>query len=273
MISSLLAVSVFAQVPPDDRSLAWVPDINGRSIHLVKPAFPDTAVVTGADGDTIGLKVIVDESGNVISAQCSLSCHPFLKDAAELAAMTSKFKPLLVKGRAVRYEGTLLYSFVVNRVNWFGFGTALESTRQFDNISFGPVAQILASEFNTEKERLLALDADGGVDYDARQKGIAEVESSIKSKLKGTDLWHFELGMAIRRVTFWSMAGRIDRREMQKSLEELAPFVASAPEGISKQLTEDLQAFSKFRIPTDMSDRDLIHAIYDMSRKIPHDPK
>ena len=96
-----------------------------------------------------------------------------LKDAAELAAMTSKFKPLEINGRAVRYDGILLYSFVVNHVNWYGFGTALESTRQFDNISFGPAAQILSNDFAKEKARLVALDADGGADFDARAFGLS----------------------------------------------------------------------------------------------------
>jgi len=250
-----------------------VPDINGRAVLLVKPAFPETAVVTEADGESISLKVVVDEDGNVVSAQCSLTCHPMLKDAAELAAMTSKFKPLSVEGRSVRYEGILLYNFVVNRVHWFRFGTALESARQFDNISFGPVAQILSNEFAAEKARLIILDADGGVDFDTRQKGIADVVGSIKAKLSGVDLWQFELGMALRRVTFWLMAGRIDRREMQKAIEGLTPYITSAPEGTSKQLIDDLNAFSKFRIPADMSDRDLARAISDMSKKIPSDPK
>ena len=243
-------------------------DINGRAVNLVKPDFPETAVAAGADGDTVVIEVIVDENGNVISAECLSPCNSFLKDAAELAARSSKFKPLEVKGRTVGYQGTLIYSFVVTRVNWFAFGVALESTRQFDNISLGPVAGMLSSEFDSEKATLLALDANGGADYDTRQKGITDVERSIKSKLKGEYLWRFELSMAMRRVTFWFHAAHIDRREMQSSIEKLAPYIASAPEGTSRQLLENLTTFSKYRITDEISDRALVQAIFRMESKI-----
>src|SRR5947208_16877214 len=98
-----LSISAFAQAPVE-APMARVPDINGRATSLVKPAFPETAVDMGADGDSVSLMVVVDENGFVISAHCSLNCHPMLKDAAELAAMTSKFKPLEINGRAVRYD-------------------------------------------------------------------------------------------------------------------------------------------------------------------------
>jgi hypothetical protein len=250
-----------------------VPDISGRAIDLVKPAFPETAVVVDGDGSTLVLKVVVDEGGNAISAQCSLNCHWMLKDAAELAAMTTKFRPLIVDGRAVKYEGSLMYHFVVERVNWFGFGTALESTRQFDNISFGPVAQILSAQYSDERSRLTALDADGGANYDERQKGIAELENTLRPKLRGLDLWQFELGMAMRRATFWLNAGKIDRVEMQKALTDMETVIASAPEGVSKQVIDDLRAMSRFRIPKEASDRELAKMVYALARRIPLDPK
>lgn len=206
-----------------------VADINGRATLLVKPEFPESAIVTGADGDTVLLNVIVDENGNVVSATCMPNCHPMLKDAAELAAMTSKFKPLVIDGHAVKYRGILVYNFVRERVNWLGFGGALESTRQFDNISFGPVAQMLSKGFASEKASLKKLDADGGADYEGRQKGITDVERSLKLKLKGADLWHFDLGMAMRRVTFWISAGRLNRSEMQKAIDGYRSILLRLP--------------------------------------------
>ena len=140
--------------------------MNGRAISLVKPSFPETSVVVGADGKTLALFVIVDESGNVVKVDCS-ECHPMLRESAELAASMSKFRPLIKDGRALKYKGILMYTFVVDRVDWFKFGTFLESARQFDNTSLEPVAQVLSSRFADERRRLLSLDAKEG-DFDSR---------------------------------------------------------------------------------------------------------
>src|SRR5437016_1617312 len=103
MILFFLTMLAAAQSPVE-QPLIRVPDINGRATSLIKPAFPESAAKIGVDGSTLTLKVVVDENGNVLSALCSLACPSVLKDAAELAAFTSKFKPLEVNGRAVRYE-------------------------------------------------------------------------------------------------------------------------------------------------------------------------
>ena len=274
-LSFLLAFAFSAEGFAQTReieSVAAVPDINGRAVTLVKPAFPETAVAADADGAAVTLRVVVDEIGNVISATCSLTCHSMLKDAAELAAMQSKFRPLIIDGRAVKYQGSLHYTFVVDRVDWFRFGTSIESTRQFDNISLGPVAQILSTEFSKEKTSLLSLDAKGGADYDTRQKVIAEVVVSVKSKLKGIDLWRFDLGLALRRITFWPQAGGpIDRAELQKAINDLATVAASSPEGVSDQLIKELAVILKYRVPPDISERDLRQTIAGFTRNIaPH---
>lgn len=259
-----------AQTPAVEPRIS-VPDINGLAITLVKPAFPETAVVTGADGAAVSLKVVVDENGDPISAQCSLSCHPMLKAAAELAALQSKFKPLVKDGRPVKYEGILLYSFVVTHVNWYRFGTALESVRQFDNISAGPMAQILSDDFAGERTRLLGLDAPG-VDLNTRWQVIAEVEASLRKKLKGLDLWRFEVGLALRRVTFWTMAGeRTDRAAMQKAIDALPAYIAAAPEGVSERVITGLAALSKYRVTAEIPERELRQAINELNRKIPPD--
>jgi len=191
-----------------------------------------------------------------------------LKDAAELAASTSKFKPLIKDGQAVKYDGILLYSFVVDRIDWFRFGTSLESVRQFDNITAGPAAQILSTKFAQEKTQLLSLDAKG-VDLETRWKVIREVEGSLKEKLTGGDLWRFEIAMALRRVTFWTMAGeRTDRAQLQTAIDNLPKFIAGAPEGVSERTIEALTAVSKYRVPAELPERELRQAISNMTRSI-----
>lgn len=245
-----------------------VPDINGMAITLVKPAFPVDAAVGEADGSAITLLVTVDEIGNVISAQCSLNCHPLLKDAAELAASTSTFRPLLINGKAVKYEGILLYTFVVERVNWYRFGTSFESVRQFDNLSLGPAAQILSVRFAEERSRLLALD-EKGVELETRWKVMREVEGSLKTKLKENDLWRFEIGMALRLVTFWTMAGeRTNRTDLQNAIDALPKLIASAPSDIPETTREALKTVAKYRVPVDLPERELRQTINNMTRNI-----
>ncbi len=260
------AFSIAAQSTASERPID-VPDINGMAVTLVKPAFPETAVAADADGEAVTLKVVVDEIGNVVTAACSTTCHAMLKDAAELAALQSKFKPLIKDGRAVRYQGILIYTFVVNRVNWFRFATALESTRQFDNLSLGPVAQILPPDRQDEKTKLISLDAEG-VTFETRQKVIAEVANSVRSKLTGRDLWHYDLAMALRRITFWTQAAEAtDRGQLQKAIAALASNASAAPEDAPAELISDLTVISKYRIPDAIAERDLRRAIMELTRK------
>ena len=266
LAAALFSTTVFTQAPEADRPID-VPDINGMAVSPVKPAFPPTAVDVGADGTTVTVRVVVDENGIAVSATCSTTCHPMLKDPAELAALQTKFKPLVREGRAVRYQGTMIYTYVVNRVDWFRFATALESVRQFDNISAGPVAQMLSPDFAAEKAGLLSLDAKGGAEFETRQRVLSDVTASVRSKLKGDDKWRFDLGLALRRITFWPQAAeRIDRDALQKALEALSSNIAAAPADVPESMLKDLTALSRFRVPAEISEQDLRKTIMEMSR-------
>lgn len=259
------SLTIFAQT---SAPLPRVADINGMAVSLVKPAFPVEAAIYQADGSAVSVLVTVDETGNVISAKCSLTCHEALKDAAELAAATSTFKPLVVGGKAVKYEGILLFTFVVDRVDWYRFGTAFESVRQFDNISVGPMAQIFSAPFADEKTKLLELDAKG-VELETRWKVMREVENSLKGKLQDGDLWRFEIGMALRLVTFWTMAGeKTNRVDLQKAIDSLEKFIASAPPGVSSESISALKAVARYRVSADLPERELRQAINAMTRNI-----
>lgn len=267
LISSSEAVWAQPSGPP----IVGVADLNGLAITLVKPAFPDSSLAAGADGSAVIVRVVVDENGNPLSAVCSTTCHPMLKDAAELAAMTSKFKPQMVDGRPVRFTGTLSFTYVVSNVNWVRFGTSIESTVQFDNLSLGPVAQVLSNEYAAERARLLTLDEEG-VTFGTRQRVMAEVIASIKSKLKGADLWRFETSMALRRISFWTMAReKTDRVAMQKAIDDLAGRVTLVPEGTSAAVIAGITALSKYRVTPEIPERDLRTAISELSRKIPYE--
>jgi Ca-activated chloride channel family protein len=85
--------------------------VNGKAVSLPKPGYPLAAKAVRATG-TVVVQVLIDESGNVISAQ-AVSGHPLLQAAAVAAARQAKFKPTLVSGSAVKAAGLLVYNFAV----------------------------------------------------------------------------------------------------------------------------------------------------------------
>src|SRR5687767_1319656 len=175
----LSAVAAPAQEPPKFS----VPDLNARATFLAKPTYPDDPALLVADGTTIILKVVVDASGNVRSAQCSSTCPPLLEGAFEKAALESKFAPLIVTGEAVIYEGTLLYPIAFEKIDWYMFGAALESVHSFDNISVEPVAAKLTGQWADERSRLRAVDSEK--DINLRIKTLVEMIDHFRRKLKG----------------------------------------------------------------------------------------
>lgn len=264
-------VRAFSQEKPVEDVEYSVADINGRATMLIKPTLSGDVMIAN-DGATATLKVYVDENGNVLSAECSLRCPADVAPAAEAAAAASKFKPLIIDGKAVKYFGFLLYTIGIQRVDWYRFGGALYSTYIFDNLSLGPVAAILTTEFADEKGKLQ--DLDNGVSLETRWKTIEAVRDSIKSKLSSKDAWWFTLGIALREATAPFQSDRkLDREEVQRSLSNLRKFVESAPLEIPKQSVEKLKILSEYKIDPAMPAQDLNRQIYEMAAAIRPEPR
>jgi TonB family protein len=84
--------------------------MNGRATHLVQPSYPPIAKAAHASG-TVNVQVLIDESGNVVSAHAT-SGHPLLQTAAVNAARSSKFSPTKLSGQPVKVSGVIVYNFV-----------------------------------------------------------------------------------------------------------------------------------------------------------------
>jgi TonB family protein len=84
--------------------------LNDKAVSLPKPAYPPIAKAAKASG-TVNVQVVVDESGNVISAS-AVSGHPLLQAAAVAAARQAKFAPYKLSGQPVKVTGVLTYNFV-----------------------------------------------------------------------------------------------------------------------------------------------------------------
>lgn len=85
--------------------------LNGKAISKPRPVYPPVALAAGASG-TVNVQIVVDESGEVISAK-AISGHTLLQDAAVEAAHRARFSPTLLSGQPVKVSGMLSYNFVV----------------------------------------------------------------------------------------------------------------------------------------------------------------
>jgi TonB family protein len=83
--------------------------LNDKAISLPKPSYPPVAKAAKASGAVI-VKVLVDENGNVVSAD-AISGHPLLRAAAVAAARNAKFSPTKVGGEPVKVIGVINYVF------------------------------------------------------------------------------------------------------------------------------------------------------------------
>jgi hypothetical protein len=262
IITLTTLIVAFGQDPVNRERVYSVPDINGRATLLVQPEIPGD-VVLKADGNTLIVKVVVDASGNVVSAKCSLTCPKAAVGAVEAAAMASKFRPLIINGRAIKYDGTLMYTIAVVKVNWYRFATALQSTYIFDNLSLGPVAAMLTNEFAEERIRLQDLDHNAELAF--RWKTIDSVRDSIRGKLQGTDVWWFNLGFAMREVTSpFQSDKKLDLSEVQAAISNLNKFVESAPSDVPQPMVENLRTLSNYKIDPAMQPQEVHRAIFKL---------
>jgi TonB family protein len=84
--------------------------LNGKAVRLPQPRYPAEAKAAGASGE-VTVKIVIDESGDVISAE-ALSGHELLRAAAEEASSRAKFRPTKLQGKPVKITGVLVYKFV-----------------------------------------------------------------------------------------------------------------------------------------------------------------
>jgi hypothetical protein len=155
----------------------------------------------------------------------------------------------------------------VERVNWYRFATALHSTYIFDNLSLGPVAAMLTSEFAGERSKLQELDR--GVELAFRWKTIEGVKGSIRRKLQGRDAWWFDLAFAMREATApFQSDKKLALSEVQAAISNLSKFVASAPSDVPPPTVENLRTLSNYKIDPAMPPREVHQAIFKLASGI-----
>jgi Ca-activated chloride channel family protein len=83
--------------------------LNGKAVSLIQPEYPAAARAVNMAGPVV-VEVLINEDGTVNTAN-AVSGPPLLLESAEQAAMTSRFQPVILSGRAVRVIGTIVYNF------------------------------------------------------------------------------------------------------------------------------------------------------------------
>jgi periplasmic protein TonB len=87
--------------------------ITGQATSLPQPPYPMIAKQAGIQG-RVSVQVLIDEKGNVISAN-AIDGHPTLRIAAQRAALQAKFSPTTLGGLPVRVSGVITYDFRLTR--------------------------------------------------------------------------------------------------------------------------------------------------------------
>jgi TonB family protein len=84
--------------------------LNSLAVYLPKPAYPAAAKKDRISGQ-VQVKVVLDEAGNVVSAEATFGPEQ-LRAAAVEAAKRARFKPTLSGGVPQKVFGMVLYDFV-----------------------------------------------------------------------------------------------------------------------------------------------------------------
>jgi TonB family protein len=82
-------------------------------VSLLKPTYPPEAKSKRITGAVVA-QVTIDETGKVIDAKI-LCGHPLLVQGAEHAIRNSRFKPVTVAGKPVKYKDIITYNFALGR--------------------------------------------------------------------------------------------------------------------------------------------------------------
>lgn len=84
--------------------------MNGKATSLPKPVYSAAARSVGAQGQ-VTVQVLIDERGNVVSANAS-NGHVLLRPEAERAARGARFSVTTLSGVAVKVTGVIVYNFI-----------------------------------------------------------------------------------------------------------------------------------------------------------------
>lgn len=211
-------IKVIKTAPPPDTKNSTQPVIsgvvNGKATSLPKPVYPEEARKLRIAG-TVGVRVLIDERGNVISAKAETGVDNLpLRTASEKAAMQAKFSPTTLNGEPVKVSGIINYNFVVGEepkryfeeTKFLNLGMFLSVMQNaaaneaafnefFDfkdfKTEFAEEFGVFSEPITKDIETLAALPELSGKQ---RAEAIDKAVLAIEPKLNEAELWQFRLG-------------------------------------------------------------------------------
>lgn len=136
-------------------------NINGaKAILLPKPVFPVEAGEAGAEGK-VKVEITIDESGSVTAAK-AVSGHPALFEAAQNAALKSKFSVPKAGGAGTKVSGFISYNFLIEAPNWFKVGYDIAVIEKVPTLGFFQIPvikKVIQTDWQTEIDLLAQLQA------------------------------------------------------------------------------------------------------------------
>lgn len=292
-IISIIAFSlsnVAAQTPTTSRiKTVSAGVVNSKAVTLAKPSYPQAAQAVKASGE-VKVQVVIDESGNVTSAE-AISGHPLLRQASEKAALQSKFTPTYLSGQAVKVTGVIIYNFTPSpqelileeeqNVVWV-LGMMLSFLQSADSnliAEIGDEAELkkiladaardIPAEIVAEKPLFDKLAKSEG---EERRIVAAELNRSIKKYFTRAELWQYEVGENLGVITVEMVKHiknvPVDNRKpdetlLRANLQRIKDLLLSAPPEISPALVKKLKVIAAFADSKTLTTLETLRQLYE----------
>lgn len=248
-----------------------------KAILLPKPVYPTEAREAGAEGK-VKVEITIDENGNVTSAK-AVEGHPALYEAAQKAALQSKFSVPKVGGEGTKVSGFIGYNFLIETPNWFKVGYDVAVIEKVPTLAFFQIPvikKVVETDWQTELdllEKLKTIRDEEKKNYDnmivekpvlmnsrtpnsASQTMIGrlnipppnpqkiaaaqDLTAALQARLAGDDLKLWQFNLGGAFVKMQEVSRRGNARQNAAAI--LESFVQNAPPDVPAEYSEQLKS-------------------------------
>lgn len=255
--------------------------LNGKAKSLPKPVYPPEARAANAQG-AVTVQVLIDEEGNVVSAQ-ALSGPPQLHEAAAIAARGAKFSPTKLSGQPVKVSGVITYNFVLQErlrtaATPLGMLFSAINSKEPDMVATEILNELAADipyELNDIKELFDALAAAREID---RPEIVARITDGINQRAGAEEKWRFELGIRVGTlmVEFKRISNaaeddgrfKYDMVTVYRELRALKALAGVPPKEIPESYLVKIRNLGVFADSLDLSERRAMSEVVKLTFEI-----
>ncbi len=205
--------------PPKGTTIISFGVLNGRALHLEKPAFPAAALAVGVRGD-VQVSIRIDPRGCVSEANV-VSGHPLLASASLNAARKSSFEPITISGNPIWVYGVIVYKYLPKEMNW------LELGYHFNN--FEMMLELFPTTLPNQR---ILIENVSSASLEEKQQALDSISSGIigQGVVDAKSRWLFMFGIWLKEF---------DRHQSadEKSKRRLSQMLDSVPDGVNPDVT------------------------------------